>query len=221
MKRLIILNLIPIPTGDSHAVRLMKGHPEIAVIGIRGGDSRHVKARLSTIRPRPFANIQRFGILINGNMLDRLSRYEKTEKEATRRTLDGIKGLASYIYARNPNADALTFDVIPRKSKGSKFNSRARAISTNITGATPKHSHIQFIKSVTNVNNRKHKRDRTKEKYPCVETFYEGGDGTHMNEHGYEAVWKIVEWAMSDQRAAGEAIEFAEKGWNVKANVKF
>ena len=199
----------------------MRGHPEIAVIGIRGGDSRHVKARLSTIRPRPFARIKRIGILINGNMLERLSRNAKTEKEATRMTVDAIKGLATYIQARNPEADALTFDIIPRKSTGSKFNSRARAISTNISQATPKHSHVSFIKSVTNVNNREHKRDRSKEKYPCVETFYKGGDGTHMNKDGYAAVWKIIEWAMSDQRAVGETTEFVEKGWNVKANIKF
>ena len=214
-------NLITFLTGDSHASRLMRGHPEIAVIGIRGGDSRHVKARLSTIRPRPFAKIQRIGILINGNMLQRLSRNARTEKEATSTTMDAIKGLATYIRARNPDADALTFDVIPRKSTDSKFNSRARAISTNISKATPKHSHVSFIKSVTNVNIKQHKRDPTKEKYPCVETFYRGGDGTHTNEDGYAAVWKIIEWAMSEKRAAGESIEFAEKGWNVKVNIKF
>ena len=210
--------ILPLP-GSSHAVCLMRGEVATAVVGIRGGGVIHVKERIDFYRPRRLQTISEVVVLIGGNDLDRRTRAG--EENATRKTREDMESLAAHISRKLPSARVTTLDILPRTSVGSRFNSRARAIARHVGQAGPNHHHVTFIKSLTTIDIRNHKRDKIKEKYPVVSVFYDSGDGTHLNSNGYTAVQKIVDWAFNAQKSAGSAYMFYMAGWEVRAEFKF
>ena len=80
---------------------------------------------------------------------------------------------------------------------------------------------MNFIKSFTIRKRRDHKSDLKAEEYPVVSAFYKGGDGTHLNAAGYQAIRKIADWALTGQKEVGNPYDFEENGWRVHAVFKF
>ena len=208
-------------TGSSHVIRLMRGNAGIAVVGIRGGGCEHVKERIRFYRPRRLQAITEVVVVVGGNDLSRRISITAEEKTATKKTRMELESLVGYVGLAMPQANIWTLDTLPRSSRGSAFNSQIRAIARHIQQAGPKHHHVNFVKSFTTINKRAHDCDKAQEKYPSVTTFYRGGDGTHLNYAGYEAVRRIAEWAMGGRKEKGSAFELEEAGWRVKAMVKF
>ena len=202
-------------------IRLMRGNAGIAVVGIRGGGCEHVKERMKFYRPQRLQTITEVVVAVGGNDLSRRISLTAEEKTATKTTRMELESVARYIELLMPHANIWTLDILPRSSRGSMFNSRIRAIALQIQQAGPRHHHINFVKSFTKVDKRPHNRNKTHEKYPSVPAFYRGGDGTHLNYAGYEAVRRIAEWAMDGQKDIGSAYRFEEAGWRVNAVVKF
>ena len=197
----------------------MRGQRDIAAVGIRGGGWTHVRERLRFYRPRCFEKIRVVGLVVCGNDLDRRNRRD--HPTALRRTEEDFAALIRFVTTLIPQARVISFDILPRRSPGSIFNSRARAIANNMKKEGEKHSHVNFIKSFTTINDKKHKWDARVERYPVADVFYRGGDGTHLNAAGYRALSKIVDWAVTEERAAGSAYCFEEQGWRVRASTKF
>ena len=77
------------------------------------------------------------------------------------------------------------------------------------------------MKSFTTLSIRNHRRNKAEEKYLCDAVFYRGGDGTHLNVVGYQALRRIVDWGLVLGRGSDEVFEFEMAGWKVRANVKF
>ena len=201
-------------------MRLMRGEKDVGVIGIRGGGWIHVKERLKFCRPGSLATVRSIAILIGGNDLARRNS-RPAEGEATKATEREQTSLLKFVALLMPKAQITTYDLVPRESRNGVFNCRARALAKNLPKATENHRHINYIKSFTTLSIRKHNRDKAEEKYPCVAVFYRGGDGTHLNVVGYQALRRIVDWGLVLGRGSDEVYEFEMAGWKVRANVKF
>ena len=208
-------------TGSSHAIRLMRGDEDVAVVGIRGGGCGHVKQRVQSYTPLQRGSITDVVVVAGGNDLDRRISRAAEFKTATKTTETELTSLALFLSESFPRANIVTFDILPRSSEGSIFNSRARRIALNVRQANERHHHINFIKSFTVRNRRGHKNDLRAEEYPVVSAFYKGGDGTHLNAAGYQAVRKIADWALSGEKEIGNMYDSEENGWRVHAVFKF
>ena len=215
MKRILYL------TGSSHTIRLMRGDEDVAVVGVRGGGCEHIKERIRFYRPQRLRLITDVVVIAAGNDLDRRISRTAEISSATKDTEMGLTSLALFLCQSIPHANIVTFDILPRSSEGSIFNSRARAIALNIHQANEKHHHVNFIRSFTVREDRAHKRDKTQERYPVVPAFYGGGDGTHLNVTGYQAIRKISDWALRGRKEEGNEFEFEEVGRRVRAVFKF
>ena len=167
-------------TGSSHAIRLMRGDKDVAVVGIRGGGFDHVKQRVRSY-PLPQRGSITDVVVAGGNDLDRRNSRAAETKTATTTTGAGLTSLAQFLSESFPQANIVTLDILPRSSEGSIFNQRARRIALSVRQANKKHHHINFIRSFTIRNRRAHKSDPRAEEYPVVSAFYKGGDGTHLN----------------------------------------
>ena len=215
------MKLILYLTGSSHTIRLMRGDEDVAVVGVRGGGCEHIKERIRFYRPQRFRFITDVIVIAAGNDLDRRISRAAEVSTATKETETGLTSLALFISQRIPHANVITFDVLPRASEGSIFNSRARAIALNIHQANERHHHVNFVRSFTVREDRAHKRDKRAERYPVVPAFYGGGDGTHLNVAGYQAIRKISDWALLGRKEEGNEFEFEEAGRRVCAVFKF
>ena len=116
-------------SGDSHVVRLIERDPQVAVVGIRGGTCMHVKERLKSYAAQKLANVASVSMIVGGNDLERKNKGlgEKTAMVDVQRDLES---LVEFVANLMPKAKIITYDLIPRKSTGSIFNCRARAMST-------------------------------------------------------------------------------------------
>ena len=189
--------------------------PNRATVGIRGGDCQSVKSYFAYRSVRDLSRLRKIVILVGGNDLARRQDGVQIPNRSAQEVRQQIEGLIRYVKAVNPQAEVTTLDIIPRKSEGF-FNSRARCVAAGIGQQTPDHHHISLLKGFI-INS----RVKSSERYRPKDLFYNGADGTHMNNIGYEVLSKIMDWILESSRDMGDSTRISVHDHEITVKMKF
>ena len=197
--------------------RMMKEEPDTARIGISGADTRTIKVYFQQKSVHQLNILERVVIIAGGNDLCRRAGGNRQVPNQPVETVRArLEELVRFVQAWAPHAVVVTTDLIPRESEGGFFNARARLVARHISPQGHRHHHANFLKCFV-INS----RVKGSAKYRPKDIYYMGGDMVHMNPDGYEALDRILDWLLAEERREGDAFNESVNGHVVSFSMKF
>ena len=194
---------------------MMRMAAGLACVGIRGADIEIVRQFLSKRSFRELVILRLIVVAVGGNTLAKKINGKQEPNKTAVETRESLQSLVRHVKTLAPNAIIITLDLIPRSSRGF-FNCRARVIARNMIQQGPYHHHAEFLDGFLICS-----RVNASESYRPKDLLYDGGDGVHPNVFGYEALTKITDWLLEQERSAGDAYTFAVCGHSLTVKMKF
>ena len=194
----------------------MHEDPNVASVGIRGGDTESVKAYLRQKGARHLCLLTKVVLYIGGNNLAQRRDGTQIPKQTAQEVSLAIEGLVRFILAFIPNADVTTMDLLPRSTNGF-FNCRARCIARGLVQQdTNRHHHALILKGFLIKS-----RVKTAENFVPKDLFYRNSDGVHLNTLGYSALEQVNKWLFESVRRLGDTTRVIVHEHEIGVNMKF